>query len=121
MIYAELDQSQTPNPVVAVTSTDDQALIAGADNFIDVTSVTPQPAVGWTYDPVARTFSEPVALTNRAALLSKAQAAIQTNATYLALAAPTAAQSQAQVAALTRQVNALIRIVAQLLDSTSGT
>lgn len=54
-------------------------------------------------------------------LQAKAAAALATNATFLAIASPTAAQVAAQAKALTRQIDALIRIVANQLDSTSGT
>ena len=47
-----------------------------------------------------------------AALLAKAAPAIAGNVTYLAVGAPTNAQVAAQVRALTRQVNALMRLTA---------
>ena len=59
--------------------------------------------------------------TNRAALLAKATAALDANATYLARSAPTTAQNTAQVKALTRQVNALIRLATAALSDTAGT
>ncbi len=65
--------------------------------------------------------TETVAETNRRALLSKAQNALTANATYLAISAPTSAQNTAQVKALTREVNALIRLAVRALDTTSGT
>ena len=46
------------------------------------------------------------------ALLAKASNAIAANVTYLAIASPTNAQVGTQVKALTRQVNALMRLVA---------
>lgn len=59
--------------------------------------------------------------TTRGSLRSKAVTALDTNATYLALPTPTTAQAVAQVGALTRQVNALIRLVADQFDTTTGT
>ena len=56
-----------------------------------------------------------------AVLASKAQAALSANATFLALASPTQAQTLAQVKTLTKECNALIRLALGLLDSTSGT
>lgn len=58
---------------------------------------------------------------NAVTLQAKAQQALTTNSTYLALASPTAAQTTAQVKAITRQVNALIRLSIQSLDTISDT
>jgi hypothetical protein len=55
------------------------------------------------------------------ALRDRARAALTTNATFLALGTPTAAQNAAQVRALTRQTNALARLLLGLLDDTTGT
>lgn len=59
--------------------------------------------------------------TNRTSLKSKADTALTSNATYLALASPTTAQNTAQIKALTKQNNAIIRLLIEKLDSTSGT
>lgn len=58
---------------------------------------------------------------NAATLTSRAQTALAVNATFLALASPSAAQTLAQVQALTKECSALIRLATSLLDSTSGT
>ncbi len=58
---------------------------------------------------------------NRDALTARAQQALTGNATFLANASPTAAQVAAQVKALTRQVNALIRMSLAQFDDTTGT
>lgn len=57
-------------------------------------------------------------VTNRQALTDQAAAALATNRTFLALASPTNAQIAAQVKALTRQNNALVRLALGLLDGT---
>jgi hypothetical protein len=52
-------------------------------------------------------------------LRSRAKTALATNATFLALANPTAAQVATQTKALTRQVDALIRLAIGALDNIS--
>lgn len=54
-------------------------------------------------------------------LTQKAGQALTANATFLALAAPTNAQTLAQVQLLTRECNALIRLATQMLDTSAGT
>lgn len=55
---------------------------------------------------------------NAQTLLDKAAQALTTNATYLGRGNPTAAQTTAQVQALTRQINALIRLLVVMDTST---
>lgn len=52
-----------------------------------------------------------------ATLIERLTSAIQGNQDYLALATPTAAQTAAQVRALTRQVNALTRLTTGRLET----
>lgn len=117
---AWLDPSQNP-PLVTGVSTVDQLPDPGSLAYVDVTDLAAQPELGWTYDPAADEFTEPVPVQNRSALLSKAQTALAHNRDYLALSPPTNAQVVAQMAAVTRQIDALIRIVGDYLDSTGGT
>lgn len=67
--------------------------------------------------------TEPLALNlaNLATLQKKAQGAIDNNITYLGITSPTAAQVTAQVSALTRQMNAVIRVLINAIDTVSGT
>lgn len=55
--------------------------------------------------------AESQAAESRRALEGDVRAALTTNREYLTSSAPTSAQTAAQVAALTRQVNALIQLV----------
>lgn len=66
--------------------------------------------------PVA---AAPAAVANFASLVSKAQAAIAANQTFLAIGSPTQAQAVAQVQALTRQMDAVIYYLLQELTGLS--
>jgi hypothetical protein len=57
------------------------------------------------------------ATTNKATLESRATTALANNATFLAIGAPSNAQIVAQAQALTRQVDALIRLALGRLDT----
>lgn len=99
-----------------------------ADDFADITT-TPVAAIAWTSDGwleiafadtltvderqrvVIRCLSESA---NEERALLQARHAHQSNVTYLDATTHTAAEASAQVEALTRQVNALIRYVARL-------
>jgi hypothetical protein len=52
-------------------------------------------------------------------LLARANTALTNNATYIALASPSTAQNTAQVKALTRQTDALIRFLLRRFDSSA--
>jgi aspartate-semialdehyde dehydrogenase len=55
---------------------------------------------------------------NRRVIETRGRQALEANATFLALPNPTNAQNAAQVKALTRQVNGVIRLVLGALDGT---
>ena len=63
------------------------------------------------------TYEQTADVTNDKSLRTKARAALAANATYLALATPTAAQNAAQVKRLTQECNALIRLALGALDT----
>lgn len=58
---------------------------------------------------------------NRAALLAKAQPAIVANLAYLSNPEPTTADRFAQLDLLTREMTAVLRLLANVLDDISGT
>ena len=60
---------------------------------------------------------EPPGEKNRRSIEERLRQRLGANRDYLALATPTAAQQRAQVARLTRETNALIRLVLDLLDT----
>lgn len=65
--------------------------------------------------------TEPPAASNLRALAQRAPDAVAANATFLARATPTNAQVLDQVRLLTREVNALVRVVWALLDNIDDT
>lgn len=65
--------------------------------------------------------AEATAGVNEQTLRDRARAAMTGNATYLGRSSPTAAQNTAQIQALTRQVNALIKLEVRDLNATDGT
>lgn len=78
-----------------------------------------------TYDNAAITSDVTTAdapeVVNAATLTTRAGAALTANATFLAIATPTAAQVDAQVSRLTKENNALIRLAIGLLADVTDT
>lgn len=72
-------------------------------------------AQGYTSAPL------PVASVNTTTLQQRAVTAIDNNVTYLGITNPTQAQAVTQVAALTRQVDALIKLLLNQINDTTGT
>jgi hypothetical protein len=64
-------------------------------------------------------YVAPIDDRNALTLRQQADAALTTNATYIALTAPTAAQTAAQVKMLTRELNGLIRLTLGRLEATT--
>lgn len=64
------------------------------------------------------TYDVPVEQDNADTLRQQATQALAANRTYVGLASPTSAQTTAQVKALSRQNNGLIRLLLGLLDAT---
>lgn len=70
---------------------------------------------------VAAHVALPTSADIHAELLARAELALAGNAAFQDIVAPTQAQVLAQVRLLTKENNALIRVVAGLLDSLDGT
>lgn len=76
-----------------------------------------------TYDAVGNVLDErvetlPPERANRDAIEQTLRQAFTTNRDYIATTGPTAVQTTAQVKALSRQINALLRLTFGLLDGT---
>lgn len=63
----------------------------------------------------------PIPVANERQIRARAAAALAANKTFLAIASPTAAQVAAQTKALTRQTNAILRILMSQFDDASDT
>jgi hypothetical protein len=119
----------TTKVVLSVVDQDPASVVKGY--IPDVATLRPLKTDGtedlitsrWTYVPASDTFTAPAALPvpNGQVLRQRATAALTANATYLALASPTQGQAVAQVAVLTKECNALIRLALGLLDDITGT
>lgn len=101
--------ADTPRPADTATTTFDRSV-----ELVDNT-----PTVVWTER--AKTQAELDAeanTTNRATIEDRARTALATNRTFLGLSSPTNAQNAAQIKALTRQMNGVIRLLLGQLDGT---
>lgn len=106
-------------PVVVVARPADTATHT---SDYSVTLISGVPTETWTVRAKTQAELDSSAITtNTATLLAKAKAALTVNTTFLGIASPTNAQVIAQVKALTRQVNALIKLEVRDLLDTSGT
>lgn len=83
-----------------------------------VTTITTYSDGSWSSSTTAPDGSTTA---NLQALQTKAQQALANNATFQAIASPSNAQNAAQVQALTKQCNGIIRLLLGLLDTTAGT
>lgn len=113
---------------VVVTDTPSKLILAGP--FIWDSEVSPdwQPPVAGQMMTVqaarAGGYTDappPVTEQNARTLQQRARQALNVNATFLAITTPTAAQVTNQVQNLTKECTALIRLMLNELDSTSGT
>lgn len=114
------------NYVVVSTDVTDKVIKVGPIDWDGVSAViVPQGAQFMLEtDAVAGGYVYPaqsVTQVNSVTLRQHATAALSANGTYLAIPAPTAAQATVQVAALTRQVNALIRLTVSAFNTIAGT
>lgn len=130
MIYvATLDTTESPAVVTFLQNLPDGTDLTQLTpplvppTYVQVPAAVAEPTalfmLGWRYD--GTNWLPPLAEVNQQALLTKAANALAANHAYLAIPAPTQAQAVAQVAALTRQTNALIRLAAGQLSDTSDT
>ena len=108
--WVEVIETTRPDDTATTTTEETVQLVAGVPTRV------------WTAR--AKTQAEIDGATianNESDLVAKAKSALATNAAFLALSAPTNAQTLAQVKALTREVSALIRLGTRELLSTGGT
>ncbi len=99
--------------------------LQGAGESVRLDEPTTKAAVTAALQPIldaeaAADADQNARLANRHQLEAKAEQALTTNQAFLALASPTAAQTLAQVQTLTKECNALIRIILNQVDSTAG-
>lgn len=116
MRYAQLNNGTVTNVVECDTT------FATQFGLTQVQGLTPEPGMGWTLN--AGVWAPPAVdpqQANSEMLHSRAEAALTANANFLALPSPTNAQVVAHVQQLTKECNALIRLMIGRLDTTTGT
>lgn len=102
--------TDVPRPADTATDTFDRS----------VQLVNGTPTVVWTQRPLtADELANVTANTNRTTIQTQAKTALANNRTYLAIATPTTAQMRAQIDALTRQNQGIIRLLLNELDATN--
>lgn len=111
---ARFPQAQDVNVVINADGTESIAMyVAVAPPATTVAA--------WRADVLANAGTVNPRPDNLLAMQQKARAALTANVTYLANANPSNADNAAQIRALTRQVDVLIKLTLNLLDDTSGT
>lgn len=100
---------ETPRPADTATDTSDMTWTLTDGKAVQTWTVRPKTPAELQADTEAA---------NEQTIRDKAATALNTNTTFLGIASPTNAQNAAQVKALTRQMNGLIRLTIRRLDGT---
>lgn len=101
-------------------------IVAGGGQMAVLPETTTTAAIATAAAPIiaAETTivqAETLKIANRDSVFAKARTALTANATFLAIASPSAAQVAAQVKLLTRESNGLIRSLLNQFDDVSDT
>jgi hypothetical protein len=81
----------------------------------------PDGTMTWQQVQIELPDEQVLAEANEATIRARAELALDSNAAFLDLGAPTNAEALAQIKRLTRECNGLIRLVLRQLDTTEGT
>ena len=104
-----VEVTENPRPADTATTTSDMTWTLTGGKAVQTWTVRAKTAGELDAD---------IAATNNTTIREQARTALTGNRTFLAVAAPTNAQVGAQVKALTRQMNGLIRLTLGELDGT---